>query len=241
MRIAVLSDVHGNAFALRAVLDDIRAASPDLILNLGDTVWGAADPAAAWALQAQFAPPSVRGNTDERVAGLRAGKEEMRAWVRAQLPDAVAALLADLPVRLDVAGGEVRAAHGSPRSAWEDLMLTGTPAGRTRPARFAELRERLDGFTADGGGQVCVVGHTHREMLAVVDGVTVMNVGPVSRQKDGLPLARWGLLTRRAGYWTPEFRRTAYDVAGAAAWAREHAPPQAAAFEAEWLSAGREP
>lgn len=241
MRIAVLSDVHGNAFALRAVLDDIRAASPDLILNLGDTVWGAADPAAAWALQAQFAPPSVRGNTDERVAGLRAGKEEMRAWVRAQLPDAVAALLADLPVRLDVAGGEVRAAHGSPRSAWEDLMLTGTPAGRTRPARFAELRERLDGFTADGGGQVCVVGHTHREMLAVVDGVTVMNVGPVSRQKDGLPLARWGLLTRRAGYWTPEFRRTAYDVAGAAAWAREHAPPQAAAFEAAWLSAGREP
>lgn len=241
MRIAVLSDVHGNAFALRAVLDDIRAASPDLILNLGDTVWGAADPAAAWALQAQFAPPSVRGNTDERVAGLRAGKEEMRAWVRAQLPDAVAALLADLPVRLDVAGGEVRAAHGSPRSAWEDLMLTGTPAGRTRPARFAELRERLDGFTADGGGQVCVVGHTHREMLAVVDGVTVMNVGPVSRQKDGLPLARWGLLTRRAGYWTPEFRRTAYDVAGAAAWAREHAPSQVAAFEAAWLSAGREP
>jgi len=233
--------VHGNAFALRAVLDDIRAASPDLILNLGDTVWGAADPAAAWALQTEFAPPSVRGNTDERVAGLRAGKEEMRAWVRAQLPDPVAALLADLPVRLDVAGGEVRAAHGSPRSAWEDLMLTGTPAGRTRPARFAELRERLDGFTADGGGQVCVVGHTHREMLAVVDGVTVMNVGPVSRQKDGLPLARWGLLTRRAGYWTPEFRRTAYDVAGAAAWAREHAPPQAAAFEAAWLSAGREP
>lgn len=233
--------MHGNAFALRAVLDDIRAAAPDLILNLGDTVWGAADPAAAWALQAEFAPPSVRGNTDERVAGLRDGREGMREWLRSQLPPDLPARLADLPVRLDVAGGEVRAAHGSPRNPWEDLMLTGTPAGRTRPARFAELRERLDGFTADGGGQVCVVGHTHREMLAVVDGVTVMNVGPVSRQKDGLPLARWGLLTRRAGHWTPEFRRTAYDVAGATAWAREHAPPQVAAFEARWLTDGREP
>nr|WP_255676456.1 metallophosphoesterase [Deinococcus sp. 23YEL01] len=155
-----MSDVHGNAFALRAVLDDIRAAVPDLILNLGDTVWGAADPGAAWALQAEFAPPSVRGNTDERVAGLRDGKEDMRTWVRSQVPESLPARLADLPVRLDVAGGEVRAAHGSPRNPWEDLMLTGTPAGRTRPARFAELRERLDGFTADGGGQVCVVGHT---------------------------------------------------------------------------------
>ena len=241
MRIAVLSDVHGNAFALRAVLDDIRAAAPDLILNLGDTVWGAADPGAAWALQAEFAPPSVRGNTDERVAGLRDGKEDMRTWVRSQVPESLPAQLAALPVRLDVAGGEVRAAHGSPRSAWEDLMLTESPAGLTRPARFAELRERLDGFTADGGGQVCVVGHTHREMLAVVDGVTVMNVGPVSRQKDGLPLARWALLTRRAGHWTPEFRRTEYDVAGAVAWVRAHALPQAAGFEARWLADGREP
>ncbi|GAA5437189.1 metallophosphoesterase family protein [Deinococcus aquaticus] len=241
MRIAVLSDVHGNAFALRAVLDDIRAASPDLILNLGDTVWGAADPGAAWALQAEFAPPSVRGNTDERVAGLRDGKEDMRTWVRSQVPDSLPAQLAALPVRLDVAGGEVRAAHGSPRSAWEDLMLTESPAGRTRPARFAELRERLDGFTADGGGQVCVVGHTHREMLAVVDGVTVMNVGPVSRQKDGLPLARWALLTRRDGQWTPEFRRTQYDVAAAAAWARAHAPQRVGDLEAAWLTGGREP
>lgn len=60
MRLAVLGDVHGNAFALRAVLDDIRAASPDQVLNLGDTVWGCADPARAWALQQEFAPPSVR-------------------------------------------------------------------------------------------------------------------------------------------------------------------------------------
>ncbi|WP_367114309.1 metallophosphoesterase [Deinococcus sp.] len=238
--------MHGNAFALRAVLDDIRSASPDLILNLGDTVWGAADPGAAWALQAEFAPPSVRGNTDERVAGLREGKEDMRAWVRSQIPDSVPARVAALPVRLDVAGGEVRAAHGSPRSAWEDLMLTEEPAGpetagRTRPARLSELRERLDGFTADAGGQVCVVGHTHREMLAVVDGVTVLNVGPVSRQKDGLPLARWALLTRRAGHWMPEFRRTEYDVAGAVAWCQAHAPQRVGDLEAGWLRGGREP
>ncbi|WP_221088560.1 metallophosphoesterase family protein [Deinococcus aquaedulcis] len=240
MRLAILGDVHGNAFALQAVLDDLRASAPDLVLNLGDTVWGCADPARAWALQQEHAPPSVRGNTDERVAGLRAGKEEMRSWLRAQLPDRIGETLAALPTFMDVAGGEVRVAHGSPRSPWEDLMLT--EDGRsTRPAHFAELRERLGDFAYDRGGRVCVVGHTHREMLSVVDGVTVVNAGPVSRQKDGLPLARWVALTRRAGVWTPEFRRVPYNVQGAVAWVQQHGPDRQAEHEAQWLSAGREP
>ncbi|AKH15701.1 metallophosphoesterase family protein [Deinococcus soli (ex Cha et al. 2016)] len=241
MRLAILGDVHGNAFALRAVLDDIRAASPDQVLNLGDTVWGCADPASAWALQQECAPPSVRGNTDERVAGLRDGKETMRAWVRARLPADVPATLAALPTHLDTADGEVRVAHGSPRSPWEDLMLTGTPDGHTRPARFRELRERLGGFRFGAGGRVCIVGHTHREMLTVVDGLTVVNAGPVSRQKDGLPLARWVQLTRRAGHWTAEFRRVPYDTQAASTWARTHGPAGAGDHEAHWLTTGREP
>ncbi|PNY80390.1 metallophosphoesterase family protein [Deinococcus koreensis] len=241
MRIAVLGDVHGNAFALRAVLDEIRDEAPDLTLNLGDSVWGAADPAQAWALQAEHVPPTVRGNTDERVAGMRSGKEHMRAWVLSQLPDDVPRKLADLPIHVDVADGEVRLAHGSPRDPWEDLMLTETEDEHTRPAHFSEMRDRLDGFSFATGGRVCVVGHTHREMLSVVDGLTVVNAGPVSRQKDGLPVSRWVLLTRHGGHWSVEFRRTAYDVAGATVWARAHAPARIAEDEAQWLTLGREP
>ena len=244
MRLAILGDVHGNRFALEAVLRDVRAAAPDQILNLGDSVWGAADPAGAWALQAEHAPPTVRGNTDERVAGMREGKEEMRGWLLGQLPGEVPALLGALPTFADVAGGEVRVCHGTPRSPWEDLLLTEeeTEGGEhTRPAHFSELRERLGGFTHEAGGRFCVVGHTHHEMLSVVDGVTVVNAGPVSRQKDGLPLARWVLLTRRNGLWNAEFRRTPYDVEAAAAWARANAPEKMRTSEAEWLTRGREP
>lgn len=247
MRLAILGDVHGNRFALSAVLEDIRAAAPDQTLNLGDSVWGAADPAGAWTLQAEHAPPTVRGNTDERVAGLREGKEEMRGWLLGQLSGEqlsgdVPATLGALPTFVDVAGGEVRVCHGSPRSPWEDLLLTETEDGeQTRPAHFSEIRERLGKFTYDAGGRFCVVGHTHHEMLSVVDGVTVVNAGPVSRQKDGLPLARWVLLTRRGGLWSAEFRRTLYDVEGAAAWARANAPQGMGAFEAGWLTQGREP
>ncbi|EYB68730.1 Metallophosphoesterase [Deinococcus phoenicis] len=240
MRLALLGDVHGNRFALEAVLADIRDTAPDQVLNLGDSVWGAADPAGAWALQAEHAPVTVRGNTDERVAGLRDGRAAMRGWLLAQLPADVPGILATRPTCADVAGGEVRVCHGSPRSPWEDLLLT-EDGEHTRPAHFHEVRERLGDFTYEAGGRVCVVGHTHHEMLAVVDGVTVVNAGPVSRQKDGLPLARWVLLTRRNGNWAAEFRRTVYDTQAAAAWARAHAPARQGDFEAEWLTRGREP
>ena len=116
MRLALLSDVHGNAFALQAVLADIKAAAPDACYNLGDTVWGAADPGRAWVLHAQHAPPSVRGNTDERVSGQRAGQEAMCDWVRSQLPADAPQQLSALPTFLDVAGGEVRLAHSSSRA-----------------------------------------------------------------------------------------------------------------------------
>lgn len=238
MRLAVLADVHGNAFALEAVLADIKAASPDALYNLGDTVWGAADPGRAWSLQLQHAPPSVRGNTDERVSGQRAVKEEMRDWVRSQLPADAAQYLSALPTFLDVADGEVRLAHGSPRGPWEALMLTATGRGeQQRPATFGEIRERLGGFT----GKLCIVGHTHREMLTVVGGVTVVNAGPVSRQKDGLTLARWLLLTRQNGSWNVEYRRVPYDIAVAVTWVTQHAPAHFAANEIPWLERGREP
>ncbi|ANE43190.1 metallophosphoesterase family protein [Deinococcus puniceus] len=235
MRLAILSDVHGNGFALRAVLDDAQAASPDGLYNLGDTVWGASDPATAWALQAEFAPPTVRGNTDERMAGMRGGKEEMRGWVASQLPADVAAHLGQLPTFVDVAGGEVRLAHGSPRDPWEALMLSGE---EERPATPAELRERLGEFA----GAVCVVGHTHSEMFRGIDGTSLVNVGAVSqRHTEGPPLARWLLLTRQHGHWNIEFRRTPYDVQAAAAWARANAPAEIGEEEAAWLLAGQEP
>ncbi|UQN06704.1 metallophosphoesterase [Deinococcus sp. QL22] len=234
MRLAILSDVHGNSFALRAVLKDVQATSPDALYNLGDTVWGASDPATAWALQAEFAPPTVRGNTDERMAGMRAGKDAMRGWVASQLPNDLAAQLGQLPTFVDVAGGEVRLAHGSPRDPWEALMLSGE---EERPATPAELRERLGKFA----GAVCVVGHTHQEMLRVQEGVSLVNAGPVSRQKDGLPVARWLLLTRQNAHWNIEFRRTPYDVQAAAAWARANAPTKIGEDEAAWLLAGQEP
>ncbi|WP_309572557.1 metallophosphoesterase, partial [Deinococcus sp.] len=67
MRVAVISDVHGNAFALDAVLADVRACAPDAVLNLGDQIEGGADPGRAADTQAALGAVEVRGNNEEKL------------------------------------------------------------------------------------------------------------------------------------------------------------------------------
>ncbi|TDE87655.1 metallophosphoesterase [Deinococcus sp. S9] len=236
MRVAILSDVHGNRFALEAVLDDIRSVAPDLICNLGDAVWGGADPAGAWALQLREAPPSVCGNTDEFLlvdpAELQAQTRAYRDFLEREL-GGVPPELARLPLTTTVAGGEVLLAHGSTSSPWDALFLT-TGGEAVRPALPEELLERVAGWP---GVRVVVVGHTHRENIAAHQGVTFVNAGSVSRQMHGDPVARWVLLERRSGEWNVTFRRTPYDTEAAARWAEAHAPD--GAREARQLRTGR--
>jgi predicted phosphodiesterase len=231
MRIAVLTDVHGNASALEAVLEDIRSASPGAVYNLGDSVWGGADPARAWAMQQEHAPVTVRGNTDEVIAGTVDRWQGERAWLLSELDANVSAALAALPLTASLHGGELLLAHGRPDSAWKALMYQEGPQQPTPPdeldAQCAAWPER----------RVVVVGHTHTEQLKQWRGVSYVNAGAVSRQKDGDPAARWVLLEQRGGLWNVQFRRVAYDVEAATQWALAHAPD--GEQEAQMLRTGR--
>ncbi len=225
MRIAIFSDVHGNRFALQAVLSDLEGEQPDLTANLGDSVWGASDPAGAWRILQGLTAATVRGNTDEMVSSRHEPTGEARIyadWVRSQLPEDAPNRLAALPLTAELAEGEVFVAHGSPEDAWTPLMLMEDSENfrKLPPAPPERIAERLSGVRA----QVVVVGHTHREMVAGVLGKTVVNAGPVSRPFDGNPAARWLLLERRSGVWSVQFRRVPYDVTAAVAWARANSP-----------------
>jgi Calcineurin-like phosphoesterase superfamily domain len=68
MCIAVLTGVHKNRFALEAVLYEISSFKPNVILNLGDTVLGGADPVGAWRLHLESGALTVRGNANEEVS-----------------------------------------------------------------------------------------------------------------------------------------------------------------------------
>lgn len=231
MRVAVFSDVHGNRFALEAVLEDIHSTRPDSLVNLGDQVWGAADPLGAWRLQQGLGAVTVRGNTDEFLSKTpeELGQAARLAdWLKGQLEPATPQRLMRLPVTAEVADGEVVVAHGSLRDPSEALFLLRAP-GQSRPARpempvTAAAEEMLAQARAFPKAKVVVVGHTHREMLISANGVTFVNAGPVSRQFDGSPLARWVLLEKRGAGWMVSFRRVEYDVEAAARWGLEHAP-----------------
>ena len=113
-RVAVLTDVHGNAFALEAVLNDIRQHSPDLIVNLGDQVWGQADPLRALELQRSLGAVEVRGNNDERLVmpaeALDPALRPLQTWLAQQLPREELERLATLPTTASLADGALVAA-----------------------------------------------------------------------------------------------------------------------------------
>ncbi|RIH90054.1 phosphodiesterase [Calidithermus terrae] len=237
MRIALFSDVHGNRFALEAVLRDIEVVKPDAIANLGDQVWGAADPAGAWRLQQGLGAVTVRGNTDEFLSypeGVRkahtgfagnldeklGGGLPLAAWLREQLGPGVPEALKALPTVAELAGGAVVIAHGSLRTPHEALFPAGEgnlPVGRVS----GEMLEQAAAYPA---ARVVVVGHTHTELVVAEGGVSFVNAGPVSRPRDGDPVARWVLLEERLGSWSVSFRRVPYDCEAAARWALEHSP-----------------
>lgn len=239
MKIAVFGDVHGNRFALEAVVADIERCEPDAWVNLGDQLFGGADPAGAWALQRRLREHSgafeVRGNTDERLGETLTpdtDKLGMLTWLHATLPQDAGKHVSSLPTSATLAGGAVLAGHGTPSDPWEYLLLDGEG--------WASDELVLQRLGDVGAARVVVVGHSHLEHLRQIGALTVVNCGAVSRQKDGLPLARWVLLEGEGegDAWNVTFRRVPYDVDAAARWAEAHA--QNGAQEAWQLRTGRD-
>ncbi|PTA68450.1 metallophosphoesterase family protein [Deinococcus arcticus] len=224
MRVAVISDTHGNAFALDAVLRRVRPAAPDLIVNLGDQAEGSADPARALALQAELAAGGaleVRGNNEEKLwPGGRRGAltRAYGAWLEAHMPPGALARIAALP--LEARSGDLYACHGTPQSAWESLLWAWDPAGFYRAREPGELRALVEPL----GAGVVLCGHTHRAGATRVGDTLVVNAGSVSDQVDGDPRARWTELNRVGGQWSVTFHAVAYDIEAAVAWSCAHTP-----------------
>jgi putative phosphoesterase len=201
-RVAVLSDVHGNASALAAVLADVEREAPDLIVFGGDLTWGplpeeTLDLVRSLGSAARF----VRGNADRAVLEGNNATERER-WMQERHPAEARAFLerfADHEV-FDVDGlGAVRFTHGSPRTD-EECITPETPEGR--------VREFMDGVDE----RVLVSAHVHIQFDRQVAGIRSVNAGSVGLPYEGRPGAYWALLGPDV-----ELRQTAYHLEEAAA------------------------
>jgi len=221
MRIAALYDIHGNLDALEAVLADVEAANPDLILLGGDVVMGPFPAQTLDLLLALKRPVEcIRGNTDRELIVAPAPREvdpwrERRQWVARQLTPRHRAWLAGLPTTaaFDVTGlGPTLFCHGTPRSDEEII---------TRITHEDRLHEVLDCATQG----VIVCGHVHVQYDRRAAGKRIVNAGSVGFPFEREPGAYWAMLGPDV-----ELRHTAYDVARAVDRIKASPFPDAAEF-----------
>jgi putative phosphoesterase len=197
---AVISDIHGNNLALRAVLEDIGRRGVGNVYCLGDLVGYGPDPNSVIDRIRDDNIPTIVGNYDDGVGwergdcgcfyataeAKRLGEESYAFTVREVTPDRKA-FLRGLPTERHVAidGVTIHLVHGSPRKINEYLLRVRDERTFSRLAR-AETDE------------VLVFGHTHDSWWRMVEGVLFVNVGSVGRPKDGDPRAMYTLLATGA-------------------------------------------
>jgi predicted phosphodiesterase len=216
MKIAVLSDVHGNVPALQTVLDDIAQWQPDTLIVNGDLVSRgpysleclrlvqARYPAAryttgnheSYVLRCVDTPPDPDSPTfdvdrfaDWTVRQLGAAVDEIRAF-------------ADHIDLTDLDGGaSVHVTHGS-RLGNRD-GVSASVSDLDLPAKLGTPRDLFIGS------------HTHKPLLRQFNGTLVVNTGSVGQPMDNDPRAAYGRFTLQGGRWQAEIARVAYDKAQA--------------------------
>jgi predicted phosphodiesterase len=205
MRIAVVSDVHGNLTAFEAVLADLRKTSPDLILHGGDLADGGASPVEIVDRIRDLGWQGVAGNGEEALSmpetletfasqslappSLWTAVREMMAATRALLGEERIAWLRGMP-RVQIRP-PVALVHASPTSPWRSPGLDASDA-------------ELESVYAPLGQPFAVYGHIHRSFIRG----SVVNTGSVSLSYDGDPRAAYFLLDGDK----PAIRRVEYDM-----------------------------
>jgi putative phosphoesterase len=216
-RIALLSDVHGNAVALEAVRKAIKREKPDVVLVGGDLVMNGPEPGATLdgirAMEGEGAIV-VQGNTDIAVAdadytaafpwlqeGVPEATRAVAEWAHDALDDEQLGWLRRLPAERRIWIGDtlVLLTHASPGSQTQ---------GFDRDLDSSTILERLSKTDA----RVIGCGHTHIPEVREFGWKVVVNDGSAGWVFDGDPTATWALVTVEGEEVTAEIRRTEFDV-----------------------------
>jgi putative phosphoesterase len=230
MRLAILSDVHGNLPALQAVLADARRQQVSGVIVAGDLVGGPGQRETVDLLRDQGSL-MIRGNCENYLLAFRDRKAPeawwdckqwaMMRWAYSHLREETLDFLASLPEQrvVEVEGRDpIHLVHGSPRSVSEHLF----PQEDAEALRVYKEAGILSGGPVPAGldellGQVrapvLVCGHSHIPWREQLDGLLVVNAGSVGAPNNGDWRPQYVLLTWQEGRWQAEHRIAVYDLA----------------------------
>ncbi len=214
MRIAVISDIHGNRLALEAVEADIAMLGVDSTINLGDLLASPMDPVGVGDMLVERNYPTVIGNHDRWMLDAASPKRApVDDYADRLMKPVHRAYLESLPATLDIEG-EVFMCHGTASSdeePWLDAWWNGRTVVMPGEAEVTAKAEGLD-------YPVLLCGHTHvPRVVRLRDGRMVVNPGSVGLQLNyGVPDARYAVVERHGGRWSASLRAVPYDFEAAA-------------------------
>lgn len=219
MKIAVISDIHGNVAALDAVLAHAAARQVDQIVNLGDICSGGLFPRETADRLMPLGFPTIRGNHERQISDQpreRMGLSDRHAFDH--LSAEQLAWLAALPPTMRLSD-DVLLVHGTPDSDLTYFLETVTEEG-LREATREEVQHRA------GSVDVAVIlcGHTHlQRVMTLDDGRMIVNPGSVGLPaydddrphvhlvESGSPHARYAVLSNEGDSWEVDLLSVDYD------------------------------
>jgi predicted phosphodiesterase len=219
MRVAVISDVHGNCFALDAVLADIRKHPIDTTVCLGDTVQGGSQPTQTIERLRKTNCPIVLGNADawllkgesDTAEPTSVEQREVRTWTLSKLSSSDLEFLRSYQPTVEIELDDTKRLlcfHGSPTS-YDDILLPDTP------------NERWDQLLGPYAPAIMAGGHTHTQHMRRIREGLFINPGSVGLAydyhlpKEDLhtdPHAEYAVITYEPESQSVEFKRIPYDI-----------------------------
>ncbi|SES76048.1 phosphoesterase, MJ0936 family [Salinibacillus kushneri] len=213
MKIAFISDIHGNAVALDAVLKDIEAKDVDQVVVLGDLCYRGPEPKRALELVQSLNTMVVKGNADEWVVrGIRDGEvpdqaiEMMRTeqqWTVDKLSNEDITYLENLPTGATIELTDqikIHVFHATPTSLFEMI----------KPTEADEVVEA--NLMSEASADLYLYGHIHLPYVRYINGKTVANLGSVGLPFDGLNHASYLIAEGEGADFTVGIHRVKYDV-----------------------------
>lgn len=211
MRLAFISDIHGNANALDAVLENLKENQVEKVYVLGDICYRGPEPQRSLDLVRSLNTDVIKGNADEWVIrGVNQGEvpdqalemmNKERDWICSQLKEESIDYLRGLPteLKLKVEGINIHAYHATPKSLF-DVVL---PHESEEMMTTKMMVEEAD---------IYVYAHIHKPFIRYINGKCMINLGSVGLPFDGLNKASYALLDIHEGSFQTSIVRVGYDV-----------------------------
>jgi len=237
VRLALVSDQHGNDVAFRAVVEDLGRLGVDEVVCLGDTTQGGTQPAETLDRLAALGCETVLGNADDLLLEVPSDSPEpiterlleVREWTLSQLSSSHFEQIRSFApaIRRETDGVAMAFFHGSPRS-YDDVLL---------PESDAAALEPFEGHDA----ALVAGGHTHLQWTRRIGDALYVNPGSVGisydRHRDPpvlRTLAEWALVTIEDGAVAVEFRQVPYSADDVRTAAARSGRPFADEWAAQW-------